>query len=134
MITPIPSYYTTVIWPKVRELLIPAIESVDSGFKEEDILQRLQVANMQLWVINEYEAAAVTQVQQYPQFKSALIVALGGENMNEWLDEFIEAVEKWASEIGCAYLEEYGRKGWERVGKPRGWEPTYVVMRKAVNG
>ena len=134
MITPIPSYYTTVIWPKVRQLLIPAIEGVDSGFKEEDILKRLQVANMQLWVVNEYEAAAVTQVQQYPQFKSALIVALGGENMNEWLDEFIETVEKWASEIGCAYMEEYGRKGWERVGKPRGWEPLYTVMRKAVNG
>jgi hypothetical protein len=120
------------MWPRVVELLRPAIEYVDSGFSDVDILRRLQTSDMQLWVIGEYQAACVTQIIVYPQHKTCLVVALGGEGLEEWFDELMSTIETWAQELGCKYVEEYGRKGWARVGKRRGYAETYTVMRKAI--
>lgn len=123
----------SIIWPKVAHLVRPAIEYVDSGFSEDDIRNRLIVADMQLWVVGDYQAACVTQIVVYPQHKVCLVVALGGDGMDEWFGELMDQVEDWARQMGCRYVEEYGRKGWLRVGKKRGYEELYVVMRKAVN-
>lgn len=87
---------------------------------------------MQLWIVDDYRAACVTQIVVYPQHKACLVVALGGEGMDEWFDELMEAVETWARGMGCRYVEEYGRKGWARIGAKRGYEPVYQVLRKAV--
>lgn len=132
MITPIPSYYVSIIWPKVVHLLRPAIEYVDSGFDEADILGKVMVSDMQLWVVGDYQAAAVTQVIVYPKHKACLVVALGGDGMSEWFDELMDTVEAWAKDMGCRYVEEYGRKGWARVGAKRGYEQIYSVMRKSI--
>ena len=132
MITPIPSYYVTPVWERVAHLVRPAIEYVDSGFSEDDVLNRLNISDMQLWVVNDYQAACVTQIVVYPQHKSCLVVALGGEGMTEWFDELMDEVEEWARQMGCRYVEEYGRKGWQRVGAARGYEQVYTVCRKAI--
>ena len=132
MITPIPSYYITPVWDRVAHLIRPAIEYVDSGFSESDILQRLQVSDMQLWIVNDYQAACVTQIVVYPQHKTCLVVALGGDGMPEWFDELMQTIEDWAQQMGCRYVEEYGRKGWKRQGGKRGYQEVYTVMRKAI--
>lgn len=132
MITPVPGYFVTAMWPRVVDLVRPAIEYFDSGFTEDDILKRLQVSDMQLWVVGEYEAACITQLIVYPQHKTCLVVALGGDNMESWFDELMDRIETWAHEMGCKYVEEYGRKGWLRVGKKRGYDQVYTVMRKPV--
>lgn len=87
---------------------------------------------MQLWVVDDYRAACVTQIVVYPQHKVCLVVALGGEGMDEWFPELMDTVEEWARQVGCRYVEEYGRKGWQKVGSKRGYEQVYTVMRKAV--
>ncbi len=132
MITPIPSYYVSVVWPRVAHLIRPAIEYVDSGFSEADILGKIIVSDMQLWVVDSYRAAAVTQIVVYPQHKTCLVVALGGEGMAEWFDELMGTIESWAAGMGCKYVEEYGRKGWEKVGAKRGYKPIYTVMRRSL--
>ena len=133
MITPIPSYYVTSIWPNAKHHIQAAIEYVDSGYTPDDILKKLIGSDMQLWIIGDYQAAAVTMLNIYPQHKSWLVVAVGGEGMDEWFDDLMETIEGWASKMGCKYVEEYGRKGWRKVGATRGYEETYVVMRKQVN-
>ncbi len=132
MITPIPSYYVSVVWPKVAHLIRPAIEYVDSGFTEADIYGKILVSDMQLWVVGDYQAAAVTQIILYPRHKTCLVVALGGDGIEEWFDELMGTIEDWSKEMGCTYVEEFGRKGWERVGSERGYERIYTVMRKTV--
>jgi hypothetical protein len=74
----------------------------------------------------------VTQIVVYPQHKVCLVVALGGEGLDEWFDELMDTIESWAAQNECRYVEEYGRKGWLKVGKKRGYGEVYTVMRKAV--
>lgn len=134
VVTPIPSYYITPVWPKVEAFIASAVGHVDSGYRPEDILGRLITSDMQLWVVGDYQAAAVTQISLYPQFKTCHVVALGGAGLNEWFDELMDSIEGWAADMGCKYVEEYGRKAWEKVGAARGYEHVYTVMRKKVDG
>jgi hypothetical protein len=132
MITPIPSNFVSQVWPRVSHHVMAAVEYVDSGFNEQDILERLLSRDFQLWIVGQYQAACVTQITIYPQHKVCLVVALGGEGMDEWLDELMDTVEDWAAQNGCRYVEEYGRKGWLKVGKKRGYGEVYTVMRKSI--
>lgn len=133
-ITPIPSYYITPVWGHVSELIQSAVEYVDSGYLADDVRKALTVSEMQLWIAGDYQAIAVTQIQIYPQHKTCLIVAMAGEGMDEWFDELLGTVEEWAGKMNCKYVEEYGRKGWRRVGESRGYDQIYTVMRKQING
>lgn len=131
MITPIPSYYVGIVWDKVAHLVERAIGHVDSGFLPDDILARLVSSDMQLWVIGEYRAACITQIVVYPQHKTCLVVALGGDGLSEWFDELMDEIESWASQMGCKFVEEFGRPGWQKIGKARGYSQVYTVMRKS---
>jgi len=134
VITPIPSEYVGQVWPRVSHHVMAAVDYVDSGFNERDIVKRLLTRDMQLWVVGEYQAACVTQITIYPQHTVCMVVALGGDGLVEWFDELMGTIESWAKEQGCKYVEEFGRKGWRKVGAKRGYKETYLVMRKQVNG
>ena len=132
MITPIPSYYITAIWPKALELLIPALDRFDSGYSVEDVLHALQGGDMQLWIAGEYEAAVVTQILVFPQFKICRLFAAGGGGMEAWMDDMEEAIENWARQVGCKYLTGGGRRGWKKMGERRGWKTIGVEMSKEI--
>ena len=132
LVTPIPSYYITAIWPRVVDLLIPALKRFDSGYSVEDVLHALQGSDMQLWVAGEYEGAVVTQIIKFPQFKTCRVFAAGGGGMEVWMDEMEDRIETWARELGCKYLTGGGRRGWMRMGERRGWKTVGVEMSKEI--
>lgn len=128
-VRPIPSYEALSVWPEVRDYLIPAIER-DGNYSDEDVLTRIQMRDMQLWVMPN--AAAVTQIHVYPRRKVLVIAYLGGSGMSEWIEELMDTMEEYGRAMGCDCVDTYGRKGWERVGKARGAESVYTVVRKAL--
>jgi len=132
IVTPVPSYYVTPVWKRVQPLIASAVERMDSGYRAIDIHNKLLTGDMQLWVIGDYQAVAVTQIAIYPQFKACIVVAMAGDGLTEWFDDIMGAIEGWAAAMGCRYVEEYGRKGWAKVGAARGYEHVYTVMRKAL--
>jgi hypothetical protein len=87
---------------------------------------------MYLWQIGDWQAAAITQIQTFPQYQSMLVSYLGGEGMDEWFDEFMETVELAAVKWGCKYVEAHGRRGWLKPGRKRGYDEITTVFRKAV--
>lgn len=110
-----------------------ALNQTESGYSEEDVLTKLQAREMQLWVIPE-KMACVTTIVVYPKFKVCLAAYLGGDDMDEWFPELVETLSTWASQNGCKYLEEWGRKGWEKVAAKQGFKTTFTVMRKPLDG
>lgn len=77
--------------------------------------------------------AAVTEFITYPNGK-ALNVFAGGGDSNASLQEFIETFEPslvtWAKATDCRWIIGYGRPGWERVLKARGYSTIWSVMKK----
>lgn len=129
-VKPIPSHEAVYAWPEARQHLLPALER-DGSYSDEDILTRIQIRDMQLWLVPG-RAAAVTQILDYPKRRTLAILYLGGEGMKGWLDPLIDTIEEFGRAMDCSCLEEHGRKGWERIGKKRGGELVYSVMRKAL--
>jgi len=130
LIHPIQSAEALAHWHRVDKYISDAVCSVDTGYSSEDILTRIQMREMQLWVVGDYVAAAVTQIQKHPGHTTLLVVALGGSGLTDWFDELMDDLEGYARDIGCKYIEEFGRDGWEKVSKHRGYKKVYVVMRK----
>jgi hypothetical protein len=130
MIRPIPAGHLSSYWPVVRALLQPAIDSGQRATADE-VLQWLTRGDYQLWVCGdpvEIKAAATTAVTVYPGSKWLTIVHCGGEDMPSWLEDGIEALERWAIGCGCVGIEIIGRPEWGRV--LPGFEPGGVVAQK----
>ena len=132
LITPIPAAYIMPMWEKVVPLIRPALERYDSGFSERDVLRRLVVADMQLWVAGDYDAAVVTQILVMPQHKVCNLFAIGGIRMDGWMDEMEQAITDWSRKMGCKYLAGSGRKGWQRVTEKKGWTHLGVLRGKEI--
>jgi hypothetical protein len=129
LVEPIPSARVLEVWDWVEPLLERV--QVDNGFTIDDILTSLQTRDMQLWVVPN-KAACVTTVQVFPQYRSVLVARLAGDDLHEWFDDLMGVIEDWARQLGCKYVEEFGRDGWAKVGKHRGYEKVFTVMRKAL--
>lgn len=96
----------------------------------EDILEGLCNKSMQLWCWqgDSIEAAMVTTIQEDSEHKFCLLLAVGGESMNEWKDR-LPIVEEWAKAEGCTEMKIYGRVGWSRVLR---YNVDYSAMSKSI--
>ena len=122
----------------VWESILPYMEEVVSHSQGEatsdHYYEELSSGSMQLWAAVEEEellACMVTQIAPYPNKKVMRIIALGGVEMDKWI-QFLPDVEHWASSVGCTALEAWGRKGWLKILKD--WECSYHILTKEIKG
>ena len=118
------------VWDKVEPHIKRATDRFPS-YCPEDILEGLCNKSMQLWCWQTHytiEAAMVTTIQEDAEHKFCLLLAVGGEAMNEWKDR-LPIVEEWAKEAGCTRMKIYGRIGWSRV---LGYKVDYSKMSKEI--
>lgn len=105
---------------------------MDCGYTTDDILSAIHKANMQLWLIDD-RALAVTEIVQYPQFKTLSIKFVAGDRMERWFDEMISALSDFSKNFGCKYLEAYGRKGWAKYAKSRMKVEEFTMLRSEID-
>ena len=55
-----------------------------------------------------------------------LVEDLAGDDLATWILEAQRALETWARELGATQIVIEGRKGWERVLRPYGFESTRI--------
>ncbi len=82
-----------------------------------DILAKIAEGRMQSFM--QGDSWMITQVMDFPRRRVLEIVALVGD-----VDECLAMHERlldYANEIGATVIQAYGRKGWLRPGKARGW-------------
>ena len=89
---------------------------------------------MQLWVVYDEEkqikCALTTEVIEYPRKKVCRIVSLGGRNLDEWVERWLDILERWAEENDCDSIETYCRKGFIKKLEKFGYTNTYTVLGK----
>jgi hypothetical protein len=78
----------------------------------------------QFWPFSR--SAMVSLIFDEPQAKSLHQWLIGGD-LGQVLGEMRETIEAWARAQGCTRLLGAGRRGWERVLKPYGYEVAAVV-------
>jgi hypothetical protein len=76
--------------------------------------------------------AAVFRVAQYPRKRRLRFwligVGVGGFGAN--IDPVMEAADSCARQYGCDSIELTGRRAWEKMLKPYGYEPNRVMLLK----
>lgn len=105
----------------------------DVWWTEETLYEMIVADGIQVWVVgddNSFHLVVFTQVRDYPANSILFIMLMFGNKLSKSLP-FLQAVlEDYADKTGCTMVEAVGRKGWERVLRPLGFECAQVVMLK----
>ncbi len=121
------------IWPSIEHHASAALKHSTDGMTTKQILEWIVQDRLILVVItrnNKIAASATMEMAANLNGKSCHIITMGGDDMDDWLEQFIEVWEKVAIEQGADYLTMKGRKGWQRATKPFGFEHEYTQMKK----
>ena len=119
-----------VVWENIAPHIRQVINKSEGEATIDDYYEHIANAAMQLWVAIEDKdilACMVTQIAPYPSKRVLRIIALGGVDMERWID-FLPDIEHWAMGMGCTSLEAWGRKGWLKVLKD--WKCSYHILTK----
>ena len=82
------------------------------------------------WNNDRVESAIVTEIAKYPQSKVLRYFLAGGSNLDNWLDNLQQVVEKFAKLQNCTHIEFAGRKGWVR--KLKGYKVKAYLLNKEI--
>ena len=121
------------VWKDVEKVLKKSVATAQGKSETIDVLAGILTDIYVLWVVMDEDdsivAAFTTRLIVYPQRKALVLDFVGGTRMNEWNDQLIDTMRKYANELGCSHLEGYGRKAWGRSLKKYGFYPEYIAYR-----
>lgn len=120
-------------WDRYRDFIQKALDKTCGELDINDIYECLKKETMGLVDIHG-RAACVVEFMTYPQITALRVVALGGEDMDEWLGDLLEYLYKWAEENNMDRIEHMGRQGWVRKLEPYGYKERYTFMTREVDG
>lgn len=132
MVEGIPSTHAERIWPLVSPLFQRVVSEFDPGYSTDDLLEKVKAQKGQLWVCatDTLHAAAITEINAYPEYKVLHAPYVAGDDMDRWLVPLLDVFEAYARHHGCAYVTGCGRRGWVKALKPYGWEEGFTIVRK----
>jgi hypothetical protein len=129
----VPSEAVRHVWKDVEKVLKKSVATAQGKSETIDVLAGILTDIYVLWVVMDDDdsivAAFTTRLLVYPQRKALALDFVGGTRMNEWNDQLIDTMRKYANELGCSHLEGYGRKAWGRALKKYGFYPEYIAYR-----
>ena len=128
-----PSEAVRHVWKDVEKVLKKSVATAQGKSETIDVLAGILTDIYVLWVVMDDDdsivAAFTTRLLVYPQRKALALDFVGGTRMNEWNDQLIDTMRKYANELGCSHLEGYGRKAWGRSLRKYGFYPEYIAYR-----
>ena len=129
----VPAHAIMLVWERVEPLLQRVVKP-ETGYSLDSVLTALQLSAMQLWIVNDFQAAIVTSIQERPLHRVLWVQFLAGDSMDEWLSDWIAVQEEYAKHNGCAAIEFQGRRGWNKVHeKHRDYKPMLTIFRKELS-
>jgi hypothetical protein len=112
-------------WPQISEALDATRELWEHCHSKDEILERCISENMQVWVVAHGDVntiAFITQIFTNRAGKFFEVFWMYGEGMVEALPLLDMALDDFAGKWGCSYIQIVGRKGFERLLRPRGFD------------
>lgn len=114
-------------WERCKAWIADGLEG--SLLKVEDIEAALARGEAVLWPGER--CALVSEFVSYPSGERASQVMSAGGDLDEILS-MVPGMEAFARLNGCAVSTVEGRRGWERVLKPAGYEFLSIKLRKTL--
>lgn len=125
-----------IIWPLVEGYLEKAIHHSNGELSIEGVLQQLIDEQMLLLVVykdSSIIAAFVVEKRTFMTGKSVInILVLGGSDMDSWVSQAIDVVERLGVEQNCSEIYGIGRVGWAKFMKKKGFRPVHHTVKKII--
>lgn len=125
-------------WPNIIKCLEKYVQRFPDDETVENILLQCANGRRELWIVEdetgEVILAAVTEVVKMDATGNnrMIFAECAGSRIGEIMP-LINQMEQWAaSERQAVDAEFVGRKGWEPLLKPFGYEPVAVIYRKSL--
>ena len=128
-------------WPRIRELLEPAMPRNDGEIEVDDILYRSEEGAVHIAIMGigeEIVLAVVTEVITYPRKKVLNLTAIGGTHSALFAEKYLPVLISYARDMGCDCVQ----SAWDeptaglflRVSKTPGyqWHKAYSTFRMGV--
>lgn len=126
------------VWPECETLLVSALKYSKGEFDLDDFRKLLLQGLVQLFYISrdgDIELALITELVQYPQYRSVRILAAAGKNLARASVEFKPAFIEWAVANGAVELECWAPDNLrEEFYKILGFTKAYSVLRFDLRG
>jgi len=124
-------------WPHIAPHLRKAVSLSPQKIAMADVLDEAITGGYGVWAIIDEDsskivAACTTRVAIYPRTRALAIDFVGGGRMKEWIKELDTTMTAHAKELGCTFIEGFGRDAWGRVLKDYGWKAAYTTYEKDV--
>lgn len=119
-------------WDDLEPIIERALEHDYDSMTTNQILARVLLGELTLIFVgnlaNEIVAAATLEFVNRGE-RICHCMTFSGDDMAEWVDEFIDTWKQIAKQTGCRYLSIKGRPGWARYASKRyGFEHRYTQM------
>ena len=124
------------VWILVKDYIQDALNRSGGYADHEHIKDQIKKNLMQLWVAWSEEdqklyAVGVTELKEYPKYKTMNFGILTGERMDLWV-QYLEPMEQWAKQQGVDKMEFYARPGWEKFLKTKGYVKSHIQLDKFI--
>ena len=113
-------------------ILQRAVDDADGRWTSEQLLADVESGRVLVWMVphgTKIVGVFTTRVVE-SAVRWCLVEDCAGDDLASWILEALRALETWAREIGAAQIVLEGRRGWERVLRPYGFNPTRTVCVK----
>lgn len=115
-------------WPTVLKFL-NVFENPD--WTTDEVFEAVKDKHAQVWgVVNHGEIIGIwiTKVLTTKRLKYGLVWIISGTGLEIGMPLYLQHCETWFKDLGCAYIELQGRKGWQKVLSD--YEFNSVILRK----
>lgn len=126
-----------LVWDHATLLLLRGREHWEKFATLESIYEDLSSGRRQLWMVNsedEFLMALLSEIVDYPTTKVLNILWVGGSGLEIVLYLFLDFIELWGVRQGAGRCQVFGRKGWVRKLKGRGYtQDRWVISKDLTN-
>lgn len=122
-------------WPQIEGALDAEPELWQGAFTKEMMLAGVEHGAAQIWAVGKDGAihlVLLTQLFETPVDKVLQVVWAWGNGLKRALPQIDAELDKFASDHGCQRIEVIGRKGFETILRPHGFQFQCATYTRSV--
>lgn len=119
------------LWPTIGEHFKRSLEAAHDDMTEHTLLAMTLDGRLIPLVICHDDVIVGSALLEIATFKTKRVlhcIHFAGDEMELWVDEWMETWKALARELGCNVISIKGREGWARYARKHGFKHTYTIM------
>lgn len=131
----VPPYAVDEVWSEISPFIQKGLDYAHGEMGIDDVKQMvLNDVVVPIVMAHQGKVLAVVtmEISEKPSKRVMSLMTAGGEELENWLDEFMHVADKLAIEQGVDAIYVTGRKGWEKKLRRYGYNYAYTVLARQI--